>query len=327
MVQIIPGDEHYLGITAVVTVVMQLLFFAVAYGAGIDTVTDFAGSTNFMLLALLTLLADGAYTARKIAITSIVCVARLQLAGYLLYRVLKRGKDARFDEVRGSFWSFLVFWIFQMIWVWGVSLPVIFVNADAAGTEEPWAMGVRDGVGIAVALAGWLIEVVADVQKNAFRSDPANKGKWCDIGLWRVSRHPNFFGEVMLWWGVFILATPSLDASPTAASWSYAVIISPLLTMVILLLGSGIPTAEGDNQRRFMRTAEQKHAYLEYRNRTSPFIPLPPTLYQSLPLWFKRLALFELPMYETDWMWSPEKEEQKAKAAREDTKLTAAVPS
>jgi steroid 5-alpha reductase family enzyme len=77
-------------------------------------VTDFAGSTNFILIALLTFFANGAYSARQIAITVLVCLSRLELASYLLYRVLKRGKDDRFDQVRTSFVAFLTFWVFQV---------------------------------------------------------------------------------------------------------------------------------------------------------------------------------------------------------------------
>ena len=105
--EIIPGDTHYLGISAIVTVVMQLTCFLVAYGCNFDKITDFAGSLNFVLLSLLSLCAPRFFSPRAIMVTSMVVVCRLELAFYLLQRVLRRGKDDRFDSVRGSFLPFL----------------------------------------------------------------------------------------------------------------------------------------------------------------------------------------------------------------------------
>jgi steroid 5-alpha reductase family enzyme len=302
---VIPGDDHNLLLTAVVTVAMQLAFFAVAFLLQFDKVTDFAGSTNFILLALLTLFAGGdqasttsrAYTPRQIAMTASLLAARAYLAFFLLYRVLRRGKDDRFDAVRGNCVSFLVFWVFQMIWVWVVSLPVVFVNSDPALVD----MGASDWAGLAMVGVGLLVEAAADVQKDAFRADPANRGRTCDVGVWAWSRHPNYFGEMLLTWGLFVLGAAQYEAS--SSRWGYVAVLSPLFTMFILLLGSGMPTAEGDNQKRFMRTPAQRVAFLRYRDQTSPLVPLPPALYRALPLWIKRWALFEWKRYETDWSY------------------------
>jgi hypothetical protein len=199
----------------------------------------------------------------------------------------------------------------------------------------------RDFAGMALFGVGFMCEVVADLQKDNFRSNPANKAHFCNVGLWRYSRHPNFFGEIVLWLGIFMLATPVILAS--TVSWGWIAILSPIITFVILMLGSGMPTAEGDAQKRFMRTPQYvqqgrasssssplrhrctwlpspsgpdpppswlrvpagvcgllcraKAAFLEYRQRTSILIPLPPALYAALPLIVKRIALFEWPMY------------------------------
>ena len=312
---IFPNDDHYLAITWVVTVALQLTCFAVAWVLQVDKLTDFAGSANFILVALLSYCAGESYSRgtpaliRPAIATALLCAARLELAAFLLYRVLRRGKDDRFDSIRTNFVSFLAFWVFQMVWAWGVSLPVIFVNADTAASP----FGVRDGVGIALWAIGFLMQVFADLQKDRFRSDPLNAGRWCDAGLWSWSRHPNFCGEILLWWGIFCLCAPQFEASrdasgagvPGTATWGYATIVSPILTMLLLLFASGMPTAEGVNQRRFLRTPAQKAAFLEYRGRTSPLIPLPPSLYAALPITVKRWLLFELSMYETDWTWEP----------------------
>lgn len=294
----IAGDDHNLAITGLVTIGMQLFFFAIAYTLNFDKVTDFAGSSNFILIALLTFFSQTTYAPRAIMITALVCIARLELAGFLLYRVLKRGKDDRFDNIREKFLAFLVFWIFQMLWAWGVSLPVTFANSDIA-VSVPFEA--RDWAGLAMFIVGFVIQVVADFQKDAFRADPANRRRVCNVGVWSISRHPNFFGEMLLWWGIWTICTPVFAAS--SATWGYATIFGPILTMVILLFGSGMPTAEGDYQKRFMQTAEAKAAYLAYRERTSPLIPLPPSVYVRLPLVIKRVFFFEWKIYETDWSY------------------------
>ena len=107
-----------------------------------------------------------------------------------------------------------------------------------------------------------------------------------------------------MWWGVFVHASPVFAAS--SSSWGYACVLSPLLTMTLLLCLSGMPTAEGDNQKRFMRTRADRAAYLEYRAATSPVLPLPRWAYRPLPLWLKRWALLEWCMYETDWEYCGE---------------------
>ena len=133
-------------------------------------------------------------------LTSLVCVTRLELGAYLLYRVLKRGKDARFDELRNNCLKFFGFWVFQMLWAFLVSTPLIYVNAS--DVDPP--LGPADYVGWAMVAVGFLFQVAADMQKNSFRSDPANAKKVCRVGVWYYSRHPNFAGEILLWWGVFL---------------------------------------------------------------------------------------------------------------------------
>jgi steroid 5-alpha reductase family enzyme len=137
-------------------------------------------------------------------------------------------------------------------------MPVLFVNGDLA--DPPFGSS-RDIAGIVLFCVAFLTEVIADFQKDAFRSNPANKGKVCDAGVWHYSRHPNFWGEITMWWAIFIVAAPVIDAS--TSSWGYVVILSPIFTFIILMFGSGMPTAEGDNQKRFMKTHkyEPQHTY------------------------------------------------------------------
>lgn len=108
-------DEHYFALSAIVTVVFEMACFAVAYSLRIDTITDLAGSSNFIIIALLSLFLSGNYQQlRPVVLTALLCISRVELAMFLLFRVCKRRKDARFDEMRSSFGKFLGFWIFQV---------------------------------------------------------------------------------------------------------------------------------------------------------------------------------------------------------------------
>ena len=171
MIEMIPNDNHYLVITALLTICMQLFFFFIAYSCQFDTLTDLAGSANFILIALLTFYGSGYFYTRQTIVTVLVVISKIYLACYLFTRVLKRGHDARFDSIRNNFYAFLGFWIFQMLWAWVVSLSVTFINADSVNPK----LGTTDYVGIVMFVVGLLFEVIGDLQKDAFRSDSANR--------------------------------------------------------------------------------------------------------------------------------------------------------
>eukprot|EP00903_Cladosiphon_okamuranus_P007252 g7035.t2 len=286
----IPNDDNLLLITLVVTVVFQLAFFSVAFACKFDKVTDFAGGSNFIVLAILTLVLGGFYHARQIIVTAAVCIWGTRLAGWLLYRVIKMGKDDRFDDTRDNFFKFLAFWIFQMIWVWSVSLPLTFLNS----TEVNPDLSARDIAGGIMFVVGFVFELGSDLQKDIFKS---NGGRGvCETGLWKYSRHPNFFGDLMQWWGIFVVCStvfgPAKDAGE--ADWGYATICGPLFLTAILLFGSGIPTVESAWTKKYGGS----DAFWDYRERTSILFPLPPGLYKPLPQVVKAWLLLEWPFYQ-----------------------------
>ena len=272
---------------------MQLSFFAIAYGCSFDKVTDFAGGMNFTVLAVLTLFNGGGMTTRQWVTTLLVCISRTQLALLLLHRVLKRGHDARFDEMRAQFFAFLGFWIFQIMWVYVVSAPLIYLNCEAA--YDP-ALGATDYVGWILTALGFVLQVSADLQKMQFRNNKENRGRVCDAGLWSVTRHPNYFGEMLIWWGVFVSASAVFDADSTRVG--YATIVSPVFTMLILLFLSGMPTAEGPALKRFYTTEESSERFGRYFRRTPPIVPFVPQWYEAMPVCLKRVFCCEFKMYE-----------------------------
>ena len=128
----------------------------------------------------------------------------LRLSGFLLFRIIKTGKDDRFDDKRDKFFTFLGFWVFQMVWVWTVSLPVTVLNSPNVTRypQPPFGTG-RDIAGVVLYAIGFVMESVSDVQKYRFRSKPENKGKVCDVGLFAWTRHPNYFGEIIIQFCMF----------------------------------------------------------------------------------------------------------------------------
>ncbi|OAY46540.1 uncharacterized protein LOC110616756 isoform X2 [Manihot esculenta] len=252
-------DSHFLAPTAILTVGYQLIFFIVTALLKIDKVTDFAGSTNFLILAVLTLVLKGTWHFRQVVLSLLVVTWGLRLGFFLLMRILQWGEDRRLDKMRGNLGRLAIFWIFQA--------------EDIIGWIM-WSVGVS-------------IEAAADQQKLKFKNSAENIGKWCTVGLWKCSRHPNYFGEILLWWGIFVASTPVLKG----AEW--LVIFGPLFLTLLLFFVSGIPLLEKSADKKFGNMA----AYREYKRTTSPLIPLPTVVYGNLPSWLKTTFLFEFPLY------------------------------
>ncbi|KAG5535215.1 hypothetical protein RHGRI_023110 [Rhododendron griersonianum] len=276
-------DSHFLALTAIVTVGYQFFFFIITALLKFDKVTDFAGSTNFVILAVLTLVLKGSWHFRQVVLTLLVVVWGLRLGLFLLMRILQWGEDRRFDEMRASLGKLAMFWAFQAVWVWTVSLPVTIVNAS---DRDP-SLQAEDIIGWIIWSIGISVEATADQQKLTFKNSPDNRGKWCCVGLWKYSRHPNYFGEIFLWWGIFLASTPVLNG----AEW--LVVLGPLFLTLLLLFVSGIPLLEESADKKFGDVP----AYRAYKRTTSPLIPLPPVIYGNLPSWFKKAFLLEFPFY------------------------------
>lgn len=193
-------DGYYLAITLLITVAYQLIGFSIAFTFKFDKLTDFMGGTNFVWLAIITLAMGGSTNARNIIVSLAIMIWGARLSGFLLFRILKTGKDDRFDDKRDKFFSFLGFWVFQMIWVWVVSLPVTILNSPKVlQYQQPKFGKASDIIGLIIFVLAFFLEAIADVQKYRFRSGPGKEpGTVCDKGFWAWSRHPNYFGEIMV---------------------------------------------------------------------------------------------------------------------------------
>ncbi len=208
--------------------------------------------------------AQTAWTSpRAVAVLVLVLAWGVRLSAYITWRNWGHGEDRRYQEIRArnqphfAFKSLYLIFALQMVLAWIVSAPTL---AALVG-DHPF--GLVDGAGIAVALVGFLFEAIGDAQMDAFKGDPANKGQVMDRGLWRYTRHPNYFGETCFWWGVWLIA---LGAGGASAIWT---VLSPLMMTVLLLKVSGVAMLEKD-------IGERRPAYRDYIARTNAFIPGPP---------------------------------------------------
>lgn len=223
---------------------------------------DAFGALSFMGLTIASLVHGGNITPRSVLVSSLVLLWAVRLASYLVPRIMREGSDCRFDEIKKDPKSFFIMWTGQAVWAWTVLLPVLVVNGvQGAHPLGRWS----DVLGVALYLTGLTIEVVADWQKSQFKARPENKGQFINEGLWAYARHPNYFGEMVLWWGVFFTSMAVFKAP------HYATVVSPLFVFVLLRYGSGVPPLEKLAHQRWGDNPE----YKKYVEKTNRFIPLP----------------------------------------------------
>ncbi len=223
---------------------------------------DLTGSVCFISLSLLALMLSPAADLRATILAMLVCLWALRLGSFLFLRVRQDGSDGRFDAIKPVFSRFLVTWTVQAVWVFVTSAAAL----TAITSAERVAMDLLSWLGVVLWLTGFGIEVTADRQKRRFRSDPANSGRFIQSGLWAWSRHPNYFGEIVLWLGVALVAAPALQG------WQLLALISPVFVILLLTRVSGIPLLEARARQRWGHDPE----WQAYQQRTSRLIPRPP---------------------------------------------------
>jgi steroid 5-alpha reductase family enzyme len=238
------------------------VFFIIAAMLRTDVFTDITYSLTFAVLAGVLFAFAPARGMLQFATAGAVLVWALRLGGYLFYRILRIKVDHRFDDKRNSFVKFGSFWLLQAISVWVIMLPVyglLSAVTDAALSPATLVPG------LAAFLAGLALETVADAQKFAFKSRPESKGEFMSTGVWRYSRHPNYFGEMLVWWGI---ALPGVFAF---RGLEFLYFLGPVFITLLLIFVSGIPLLEKEADRKWGDRAD----YREYKRRTSILIPLP----------------------------------------------------
>ena len=247
-------------LTLGISLLIQAVFFAFAATFKTDKVTDLSYGLTFVVMAIVLYLDSGPRRLPPLMLAGMIVAWGVRLAVYLLMRVIHMGRDARFDGVREQFWPFFKFWLGQAIAVWLIMLPVTLWFSRPG----PWTTWMT--AGCLIWAAGLLIETVADAQKFAAKRRRGGGNRWMDTGLWKYSRHPNYFGELLCWWGVFVYVAGSFTG------WQWAGVIGPLTLTYLLLNVTGIPTLEASARKKWGANAD----YQAYVRRTSRLMLWPP---------------------------------------------------
>ena len=249
--------------SAGVVAALMLATWLVSLALRDASIVDIVWGLGFVAVAWVSFGVAGGPTARRWLVVTLVTLWGLRLAVHLAWRNLGKGEDYRYQAMRRRHGRrfpvvslYLVFGL-QGLLMWIVSLPVQAAQAP----DTPTGLVALDLAGIALWCMGMFFETVGDLQLARFRSDPANRGKVMDRGLWRYTRHPNYFGDFCVWWGLYLIALATGDAW-----WSVA---GPVVMSVLLLRVSGVTLLERHLERA-------RPGYEDYARRTSEFFPRPP---------------------------------------------------
>ncbi len=239
------------------------LAFVPAAVARTEHYYDLTGGITYITVTVVAVLLSPELDLRSSIVAGMVLVWSIRLATFLFRRISVAGKDSRFDEIKTIPARFLMAWTIQGLWVLLTAAAALAVITGSSRAP----LGPVGMLGIAVWTAGFLIEVIADRQKSAFKADPANAGKFINVGLWAWSRHPNYFGEIVIWTGMAIIALPVLQG------WQYATLISPVFVAFLLIKVSGIPMLEDKADERWGGQDD----YEDYKRRTPVLVLKPPS--------------------------------------------------
>jgi steroid 5-alpha reductase family enzyme len=240
----------------VFSVLLNLAMFVPAYLLQTDKLTDISYAVSFFVLA-----AFGLFLSEKQALHFIVffmvALWSVRLGGFLLMRIMRIGKDARFDGMRDKPAKFIKFWVLQ-----GITVPIVMASVLLAMNTDNTKLNLLSIIGILVFLKGLGLEAAADAQKAKFSQKKS--GLWIDEGVWRISRHPNYLGEIMVWSGMYLAVVASLSGSNKI--WALA---SPIYIAVLLLFVSGIPLLEKSADKKWGNNKD----YQEYKKKVPVLVP------------------------------------------------------
>ena len=242
-----------------VTFLIQWVAFVPAFIRQTEKFFDLTGSLTYILVTGLAVVFSPGADARALILAALVIIWAARLGSFLFNRIRKAGKDDRFDELKPSFIRFLNVWTIQALWVTFTAAAALAAITSSLRKE----LDVFALAGLLVWALGFGIEAVSDNQKSRFNADPANKGKFIQSGLWARSRHPNYFGEIVLWIGIAIIALPVLHG------WQWATMISPIFVILLLTRVSGVPLLEKKSDQKW----GGQPAYEEYKRKTPLLIP------------------------------------------------------
>lgn len=214
--------------------VLHWIIFLPSFAFQTEHYFDLTGSLSYISTVLAAIYLSPNLDTRDMIICAMIAIWAARLGSFLFWRIKKDGQDKRFVVMKTQFFWFLMTWTLGGLWV----LVTMAAGLAAMTSDASIPLGPMAYLGIALWVAGMLIEVVADSQKTQFRKVPENRDRYITTGLWAWSRHPNYFGEITLWLGLALVALPVLSG------WQLATMISPIFVYVLLTKISGIPLLE-----------------------------------------------------------------------------------
>ena len=220
---------------------------------------DLTGSVTYIAVTLVAISIAPSPSGAQWLIAIMIFIWAGRLGTFLFRRILAAGGDQRFDHIKVSSSRFFLAWTLQGAWVVMTSCAAL----TAILSPERAAVGAIYVIGAVMWIAGFAVEVIADQQKSRFRADPTNADRFINVGLWARSRHPNYFGEILLWAGIAVMAIPYLSST------QWVVMLSPLFVYTLLTRISGIPTLV----RRGQRLWGDDPAYQDYLSSTPLLVP------------------------------------------------------
>jgi len=243
--------------------VIQWIVFIPAFVFSSEKFFDLTGSLTYISLVMLAAYLVPEMTPRDYLIAGLVLVWAFRLGQFLFRRVLQAGEDRRFRTMKTDFLQFLMTWTLQGLWV-SITLGA---GLAAMTSESKVNLGVMAYIGLALWVLGFAIEVIADAQKTRFRAVPEHQDLFIQTGLWAWSRNPNYFGEILLWFGMALIAFPALQGG------QYATLISPIFVFVLMTYISGVRMLEARADRKW---GDDK-SYQDYKARTPVLWLKPPS--------------------------------------------------
>jgi len=243
---------------------LQWLIFIPSFIWETEHLYDLTGSITFLIITNIAFyfknqLINTGLDTRSIILVILVSLWAVRLGGFLFIRIQRVGEDRRFREWKKSFPIFFRTWTLQGLWVFITSLAAL----TAISSQKIVELDITFYIGLLFWLFGFGFEIIADIQKSRFRDDKKNKNKFIQSGLWSISRHPNYLGEIILWLGVSIISLPVLE------SWQYLSLISPIFVFFLLTKISGIPILEAHSEKKW----GTKEEYKIYKKNTHLLFP------------------------------------------------------
>jgi len=240
--------------------ILHWLVFIPSYLLQAEHYFDPTGSFSFILAVTLAAYLHPFLDLRGLIICVLIAIWAARLGTFLFMRVERAGRDTRFTEIKTRFWHLLFTWTLGGCWVFITMAAGL--AAITSMTQRPLGMFVI--LGVLLWMIGFGIEVIADRQKSQFRLQAENVDNFITTGLWSYSRHPNYFGEILLWLGITVIALPTL------VGWQYVTLISPLFVAFLLVRVSGVNLLEAQGQERWGANPNYQH----YISNTPTLIPL-----------------------------------------------------